>query len=95
MSEVDIGRQPNESVADYAQRMQTVVRNIAGRVSIDAGRYVDFDDVLEELDYIISQKNDDRAMIWSLQRKIGKVVDRMSDVSRLRRILVYVTELNR
>ncbi len=89
-------RQPGETATGYAERMRELVEVIQGRVSVEAGRWVDFDDVLEDLEWIISQPRDaERKRVWELQLAIGKIVDRMTSVSRLQRVLVYVTELAR
>lgn len=89
-------RQPGETATGYAERMLDVVRVIQGRVSIEAGRWVDLDEAMEDLDWIIAQASDEQhKRLWALQRAIGKVVDRMTSVSRLQRVLIYVTELAR
>jgi len=89
MSDI-LKRQPGETAAEYAERMRDVVRIIAGRVSTEAGRWVDFDDVIEDHDWIIAQGDDEQLeRLWALQRAIGKIVDRMTDIGRLQRVLIY------
>lgn len=93
MSDI-LKRQPGETATGYAERMLGVVRVIQGRVQIEAGRWVDMDDVIEDLEWIIAQPDDvQRGRVWALQQAIGKVVDRMTDVGRLERVLVYVKEM--
>lgn len=84
-------RDDGESVAEYAARMRDFVRLLSGKVSSIAGLGFDADDVLESLDYVISQPDDEvRARRWDVIENISRRVHSIPDVETLTRIEAYI-----
>lgn len=84
-------RRNDEAVAEYAARMHHFVRLLAGKVSSEAGLGFDANDVIESLDYVISQPDDEvRARRWNVIESISRRVHRISDVETLSKIDAYI-----
>lgn len=89
-------RLAGETAAGYAARMQDLVRLIGGIVSAEAGMLIDIEEVIEHLDWIVSQPDDvARSRVFELQRRIDRVVGRMTSEARLRRILFFAQEMSK
>lgn len=92
---VPLRRRDDESVAEYSARMDEVVRLIHGTVQSHAGMGFDVDDVIDDLDFIAEHGDDPHwDECWRLRHDIDRAVSRMTDPTRLRRVLDFAREMS-
>lgn len=76
--------------------MGDLIGGIVGLMHFETGLFIDVDEVLDALDWIVTQPHEEqRQRVFELQRQIERVVGRMTRGSELRYIPVYVQELAR
>lgn len=91
-----IDRLPNESRAEYAQRMIDLVGVIEGLVSAEAGQLIDFDETIANARFIVEHADSpDWDECWQLQLEIRRVIGRMTSPTRLHRVLYFAREMAR